>query len=60
MRGAPRARRDGRGERDPTLSWMSFSRAMYSKDVGSGLLRFQLMMWKFSWYSLWIDKLWGA
>lgn len=53
-------RRDERGEREPTLSWMSLSRAMYSEDVGSGLLRFQLMMRKSSWYSLWTDKLWGA
>lgn len=55
-----RAQRDGKGESDPTLSWMSLSRAVYSEDVGSGLLRFQLMMQKFSWYSLWIDKFWGA
>lgn len=46
--GAPRVRRDGKGKRDTTLSWMSLSRALYSKDVGSELLRFQLMMRKFS------------
>ena len=57
MRGAPGPRREERVERDHTLSWMSLSRAVYSEDMGSGLLRFQLMMRKFSWYSLWIDTL---
>lgn len=52
MRGVPRARRYKKGERDYTLSWMSLSREVYSEDMGSGLLRFQLMMRKFSWYSL--------
>ena len=32
------------GEGNPTWSWVSLSRAVYSEDVGSELLRFQLMM----------------
>ena len=46
--GGGRARRDRKDERDVTLSWMSLSRVVYSKDAGSELLRFQLRMRKFS------------
>ena len=48
------------GEGDPTWSWVSLSRAVYSEDVGSGLLWFQLMLRKCSWYSLRMHKLQGA
>ena len=48
------------GEGDPTWSWVSLSRAVYSEDVGSELLSFQLTMRKCSWCSLWMDKLWAA
>jgi hypothetical protein len=50
MIGVLREGKDGRLESDFTLSSMSLSRVIYSEDVGSVLLRFQLMMQKFSWY----------
>ena len=36
------------GEGDPTWSWVSLNRVVYSEDEGSELLRFQLMMRKCS------------
>lgn len=50
--GGHQENRETGGWRDSTLSSMSLSKAAYSEDAGSGLLRFQLTMWKLSQYLL--------